>query len=411
MIIQRSIEKQKIIYLCFIDYSKAFDSVKHTTLFDILNSIGIDGKDLRIVQNLYWNQTACVRLDNETSEYFDIKKGVRQGCVLSPDLFNMYSELIFREIEEMRGISVGGVNITNLRYADDAVLMAYTPEDVQLMLDRLVRISESKGLLLNVKKTECMVVAKQNERLHFKLTSKGEVIKQVTKFKYLGATITNDCKDNTEIKQRIAIAKNNFHNLRPVLSNSKIKMDTKLQIIQTYVISTLLYACESWTLDAECRKRLEAFEMWIYRRLLKIPWTAKVSNVKVLEKMGKEREMIDIIRKRQMKFFGHVWRQKGVEHLVVSGYIEGKRARGRQRLTFLTGLRQHTSTITTNTAYTRTAEDRSSWRSSIGNVQTCTRHLNIYIYILYSDGCFSYYLLVSISTLFLHPIKYYIKIQ
>ena len=84
----------------------------------------MDGKDIRVIRNLYWNQEAAVRHDGEYSEFCKIKRGVRQGCVLSPDLFNLYSENIIRSIEEVKGIIIGGYNLNNLRYADDIVLIA-----------------------------------------------------------------------------------------------------------------------------------------------------------------------------------------------------------------------------------------------------------------------------------------------
>ena len=100
MLMERCIEVQKVLYTCFIDYSKAFDKVKHDKLFEMLSQLDIDGKDLRVLRNLYWDQTNAVRVDGEHSEYKNIKRGVRQDCVMSPDLFNLYSEVILRNLEE-----------------------------------------------------------------------------------------------------------------------------------------------------------------------------------------------------------------------------------------------------------------------------------------------------------------------
>ena len=94
---ERAIKVQKDLYLCFIDYSKAFDKVRHDDLFSMLSKLNIDAKDLRILRNLYWEQTAAIRVDNECSKYSTIQRGVRQGCVMSPDLFNLYSEIILRK--------------------------------------------------------------------------------------------------------------------------------------------------------------------------------------------------------------------------------------------------------------------------------------------------------------------------
>ena len=98
----------KDIYICFIDYQKTFDRVYHQKIMEFLNYTEIDKKDLRIIQNLYWEQKAVVRLQNGNSEAFNIERGVRQGCVLSPKLFNLYTEPIFRVLEELPGLSVGG---------------------------------------------------------------------------------------------------------------------------------------------------------------------------------------------------------------------------------------------------------------------------------------------------------------
>ena len=88
-------------------------------MIECLSEIGIDDKDLQIISKLYWEQSACVRTESGMTSEFKIKKGVRQGCVLSPNLFNLYTEKIFREVEDMKGVNIGGVNINNLRYADD----------------------------------------------------------------------------------------------------------------------------------------------------------------------------------------------------------------------------------------------------------------------------------------------------
>ena len=111
---ERSIEVNKDLFLCFIGYTKAFDKVRHETLLDMLQELEVDGKDTRIIRNLYWSQEAAVRHEGEYSEFCNIKRCVRQGCVLSPDLFNLYSENIIRNIDEIEGIVIGGHNLNNL---------------------------------------------------------------------------------------------------------------------------------------------------------------------------------------------------------------------------------------------------------------------------------------------------------
>ena len=152
MIMERSIQKCNDLYICFIDFSKAFDSVTQETLFDLLRKIDIDQRDFNFIHNLYYNQKAGVRVNGETSNLFEIQKGVRQGCVLSPDLFNLYSEDIFEHIKDLKGACINGENITNIRYADDTAVLANSQEDLQALVDRTTNESEAMRLFLNVKK-------------------------------------------------------------------------------------------------------------------------------------------------------------------------------------------------------------------------------------------------------------------
>lgn len=123
VLVQNCYDQRKNICLCFIDYEKAFDRVQHHKLISILREMDIDQKDIRCIENLYWNQTAQIKVDGEVLNTVKICRGVRQGYVLSSLLFNIYSENIFREASEgvERGIKVNGVWINNIRYADDAV--------------------------------------------------------------------------------------------------------------------------------------------------------------------------------------------------------------------------------------------------------------------------------------------------
>ena len=127
-LIERLIQKQKDVFTCFIDYSNAFDTVKHASLFDLLSSLDIEFYDIKLLANLYWNQQAAFRHSGEVSETVNIKHGIRQGCVASPHLFTLYTEMIMRNIEGKGGFRVGGTVINNLRYADDTVIIAETEE-------------------------------------------------------------------------------------------------------------------------------------------------------------------------------------------------------------------------------------------------------------------------------------------
>ena len=110
----------------------------------------MDDKDLQIITKLYWEQSASLRTESEMTFEFKVKKEVRQGCVLSPNLFNMYTEKIFREIEGMKGVNIGGVNINNLRYADDIILLAESPMFLKALLTAVNEKDKPYGMEMNI---------------------------------------------------------------------------------------------------------------------------------------------------------------------------------------------------------------------------------------------------------------------
>ena len=147
---EKAREFQKNIYFCFIDYAKAFDCVDHNKLWKILQEMGIPDPLTCLLRNLYAGQEATVRTRHVTEEWFQIGKGVCQGCILSPSLFNIYAEYIMRNaglgIEEAQaGIQIARRNINNLRYADDTTLMAESEEELKSLLMNVKEESEKVG--------------------------------------------------------------------------------------------------------------------------------------------------------------------------------------------------------------------------------------------------------------------------
>ena len=158
-IIEKVREFQKNIYLCFIDYTKAFDCVDHDKLWKALREMEIPDHLTCLLRNLYVGQEATVRTLYGTSDWFKIEKGVRQGCLLSPCLFNLCTEHITRyaRLHELQaGIETGGGNISNLRYADDTTLMAESEEKLKSLLMKLKEESEKASLKLNIQKSKIM---------------------------------------------------------------------------------------------------------------------------------------------------------------------------------------------------------------------------------------------------------------
>ena len=360
LIIDKYLEAQKNIYICFIDYSKAFDCVKHEKLIRCLEKLQIDKNDIQLLYNLYWTQKASIQLKDGPSDSFDIKRGVRQGCVVSPKLFNLYTEEIFRKADELPGINIGGHNVTNLRYADDTALLAESEEKLQAIVNIVSEESEDRGLYMNVKKTKTMVVSR-SANMKINIAVNGAILEQVKAFKYLGQTIAENGSTDTEIRKRIEIARKSFVNMSDVLTSKSLKIETRKRMARCYVLSTFLYASETWTCNKLMMDKIEAFEMWMLRRMLKISYTEHVTNVEVLNRAKESKPKLRrTVAQRKAKYFGHLVRRNRLQKVLIAGKVEGRRRRGRPRKTWLSDVTQWTG-LNLAECVTR-AEERHYWR-------------------------------------------------
>ncbi|GFN81414.1 protein tssc1-like [Plakobranchus ocellatus] len=234
------------------------------------------------------------------------------------------------------------------------------------LLDIVKEESEKKGLELNRKKTEVMVVSRKQELPIINIYIKGTRLKQKDQFKYLGSLISSDGRNNSEVASRIAQAKTNFQKMKTVLTNKNISIRTRRRALECYIEPILMYGCEAWTISKQTQRKLEATEMWFLRRMLRISWTAKKTNDKVLEEAHTTRLLISKIRKRQATFFGHVMRREKLENLVTTGMLEGKRSRGKQREKLIEGLTDWLKAGKSLEAIEAT-KDRKKWRTMIAN--------------------------------------------
>ena len=359
-IAQKHIEVNQDLYTCFIDYSKAFDRIHHATLVECLERIGVDGKDIRIIANLYWHQKAAIKIDDELSPFTEIQRGVRQGCVLSPYLFNIYTEFIFREAEELEGITINGHNINNLRYVDDTALIASDEEKLQRLVDIVKECSSKAGLDMNAKKTKTMIISKkpENEK-KVNILIDGEPLEQVQKFKYLGTQVTEDGRSETELNSRIGAAKTKFSMMSTILTSRHLSIALKVRVLGCYVFSVFSYGSEAWTLTKTMEEKIDAFEMWCLRRMGGVSWKEKKTNEEVLKKLKTERKLLKTIKQRKLRYFGHVKRQDGFLKMTMEGRIEGRRTRGRPRTTWADNVEEWTGR--SKQECTRAAADRQRW--------------------------------------------------
>ena len=192
-----------------------------------------------LLRNLYGGQEATVRTGQGTTDWFQIGKGVHQGCILS------YAEYILRNAgleEAQAGIKIAGKNINNLRYTDDTTLMAES-EELKSLLMIMKEESEKVGLKLNIQKTKIMASGP--------ITSwqiDGETMETVTDFIFLGSKITADSDCSHEIKRCLLLGRKTMNNLGSILKSTDITLPTKVHLVKAMVFLVVMYGCESWTI-------------------------------------------------------------------------------------------------------------------------------------------------------------------
>ena len=203
------------------------------------------------------------------TDRFQIGKGVRQGCILSPCLFNFYAEYIMRNAgleETQAGIKIAGRNINNLRYADGTTLMAESEEELKSLLMKVKEEREKVGLKLHIQKTKIMASGPITSR-----EIDGETVETVSELIFLGSKISADGESSHEIERQLLLGRKVMTNLDSIFKSKDITLPKKVCLLKAMVFPVVKYGCESWTVKkAECR-RIDAFELWCWRRLLRIP--------------------------------------------------------------------------------------------------------------------------------------------
>ena len=183
--------------------------------------------------------------------------------------------------EAQTGVKIARRNINNLRYADDTTLMAEREEELKRLLMKVKEESEKVGLKLNIQKTKIMASGP--------ITSweiDGETVETVSDFIFLGSKITADGDCSHKIKRHLLLGRKVMTNLESILKSRDITLPTKVNLVKAMVFPVVMYGCESWTVNKSERQRLDAFELWCLRRLLRVPWTARRSNQSILKEIS-----------------------------------------------------------------------------------------------------------------------------
>ena len=285
-IIEQTNEWQSTLYLNFIDYEKAFDSIHRESLWKIMRSYGIPEKLINIIKEFYRDFKFSIEDNGETSEWFEVLTSVKQGCNMSGFLFLLATDWIMRRTTDgnLTGIRWKFTSkLEDLDFADDVALMSSTRQHMQNKSKKLEEESERAGLKINIDKTKIMKINPKNNDPIF---LRGQKIEGVDKFTYLGATITPEGGGMGDLKNRITRARNTFTKLGKIWNNNKITRKTKIKLFTTLVTPVLLYGCETWKMNKGDNKLIDTFQNKCLRKILKIRWEDHLSNEEINERSG-----------------------------------------------------------------------------------------------------------------------------
>ena len=368
IILEQVNEWNSTIYIHFIDFEKAFDSVHRDSLWVIMKQYGIPTKLITIVKALYDGFQCAVIDEGETTEWFPVITGVKQGCCMSGFLFLLVIDWVMRQTVEGRrtGIRWNFTTVLeDLDFADDIALISSTLAHLQTKTTGLENNAGRVGLKLNGKKCMGMKVnSKKNDALKV-----GEnEIEEVECFTYLGASVTKDGGGTAAIQKRIALASATFNKLSKVWSDRDIGRKTKATLFKTLVLSVLLYGCETWKLTKGEEKKLDTFQAKCLRRIFRIRWQQHITNQKILE-MADANKVSDEVRRKRWTWIGHVLRKHPTSDCAVAlGWTpEGKRRRGRPKTTWRRTVEKERDGQGWNSweRARQVAQDRKRWKENV----------------------------------------------
>ena len=273
----------------------------HNKLWEILKEMGIPDHLTCLLRNLHAGVEATVRTGHGTTGWFQIWKGVRQGCLLSPCLFNLYAEYIMRnaELEEAQvGINIAGRNISNLRCADDTTLTAESEEELKSLLMKVkekswLKTQHSKKIMASDPITSWQI--------------DGETMETVADFNFGGSKIIADGDYSHEIKRRLLLGRKVMTNLDSILKSRGITLPTKVCLVKAMVFPVLMYGCESWTIKKSEHRRIDASELWCWRKFLRV--LSRRSNQSILKEISPECSLEGLMLKLELQNFGHLMRR------------------------------------------------------------------------------------------------------
>ena len=334
IIVEQSVEMQSPLYMVFVDFERAFDSVNRDFIFKALEKYYVPEKIIRLIKEMYKDCTSQVLHNGSSGEPISLISGVKQGCILSPLLFTIVLDCVMRQSNQIpKGIQWGLMErLEDLDFADDICMLSHRRNDMQEKLLKLEQISKVAGLKINVSKTKLIRVG-DTVSGNFKVNNQD--IEEVKEFCYLGSIINNSGGTDPDVERRVRLAKQMFGVMNSIWRSTKISQNLKLKLYRSNCKAVLLYACETWKTSGSIMSRLQVFQNNCLRRIFRIFWPNKIRNEDLWEKAKMENINIEI-KRRKWNWIGHVLRLPADEipKQALDWNPQGNRKRGRPKMTW-----------------------------------------------------------------------------
>ena len=294
-----------------MDLEKAYDRVDRDAVWNVLRLYGIGGRLLRGVKSLYVGSKACVRIRNEVSEWFPVRGGVRQGCVMSLRLFNLYIDGVVRDINvrvlgRVLKLLDGNDNKwerNQLLFVGDTVVVADSERKLCQLVTEFGRVCERRKLRVIVGKSKVVRRTRNEDGARLSVMLNGEALEEVDQFKYLGSVIAANGGVEADVHHRVNEGCKVLGALKGVMKNRGLGMN-----VEKVVVPTVMYGSESWGMKVNERQKLNVFEMKCLRSMTGVSWLDRVMNEVVRARTGVRRELAARVDMNDLRWFGHVER-------------------------------------------------------------------------------------------------------
>lgn len=306
-------------------------------LWSTLTMYGVDSYLVQALKSLYEGSSACIRINGAYTDWFEISMGVRQGCVASPWLFNLFMDSCLSELKEREcGLRMNGLLVKCLLYADDQVLLASSADDLQEMVTCMNESFMKKGMKVNVNKTKVMVLERDEIVTECKIMIGDDKVEQVEEFVYLGCMFTRDGTCDGDIERRVKAGNRINGAMHTFMKSHNVSKKARLAVHDGVLAPTLMYGSECWVWQKRNESRINAVEMRSLRSMCGLTLNDRIRNSVIREKCGLKEDIVTRIEKGMLRWFGHVERMSDsrMTYEIYKASVNGKVERGRPRRTY-----------------------------------------------------------------------------